>query len=179
MAQNVELQSCQEDKVTWNLTANGEYTTTSTYKAQLLGTWNEPNLTSVWRRGLHRNVCFSRGSSYKTECGWLARRGWQHNPICLCAKDTQKQRFIWWQSVHTRGLFGLKLQHGQSSNVCNRQDSGHQHSMISWAIWNERNDRIFRNEETTVMSIATKLRQEMSSWISAGAKSLELLSSYN
>jgi hypothetical protein len=94
MAQNVELQSCQEDKVTWNLTANGEYTTTSTYKAQLLGTWNEPNLTSVWRRGLHRNVCFSRGSSYKTECGWLARRGWQHNPICLCAKDTQKQRFI-------------------------------------------------------------------------------------
>jgi hypothetical protein len=47
MAQNVELQSCQENKITLKLIANGEYTTTSAYKAQLLGTCNEPNLESL------------------------------------------------------------------------------------------------------------------------------------
>jgi hypothetical protein len=49
MAQTIELQPSQEDKVTWKLTPNGEYTMSSAYKAQLLGTCIEPNMASIWK----------------------------------------------------------------------------------------------------------------------------------
>jgi hypothetical protein len=49
MAQTIELQPSQEDKVTWKLTQNGEYTMSSAYKAQLLGTCIEPNMASIWK----------------------------------------------------------------------------------------------------------------------------------
>jgi hypothetical protein len=39
----------QEDKLTWKLTACGEYTTSSAYNAQLMGTCNEPIMASIWQ----------------------------------------------------------------------------------------------------------------------------------
>jgi hypothetical protein len=47
--QVTELQTDQEDKITWKLTRNGEYTTSSAYAAQFSGCMATSKLASIWK----------------------------------------------------------------------------------------------------------------------------------
>ena len=40
--------------------------------------------------------------------------------------------------------------------------------LVSWEVWKERNARIFRNEVSTVATIAKRIHDEGSHWIEAG-----------
>jgi hypothetical protein len=40
--------------------------------------------------------------------------------------------------------------------------------LVSWEVWKERNARIFRNEVSTVATIAKRIHDEGSLWIEAG-----------
>ena len=47
--------------------------------------------------------------------------------------------------------------------------------LISWSIWKERNNRIFRKEELSTPRFISLLRDELRMWIFAGAKHLDSL----
>ena len=44
--------------------------------------------------------------------------------------------------------------------------------LICWEIWNERNGRIFRHKESSVLTMLAKIKEEARAWRLAGAKCL-------
>ncbi|KQJ94691.1 hypothetical protein BRADI_3g12585v3, partial [Brachypodium distachyon] len=60
-------------------------------------------------------------------------------------------------------------------------DTGHRHGMISLfilicsSVWRERNERIFRDKETSLRQIINFIRDEAQAWAFAGAKALRRL----
>ena len=46
---NVLLREEVDDTITWNLTENGEYTSSSAYKAQFFGAITSPMSKAVWK----------------------------------------------------------------------------------------------------------------------------------
>lgn len=55
------LRSAIEDDITWKLTQNGQYTTTSAYRAQFLGCIRQPQIAKVWEGWAPQNVNSSPG----------------------------------------------------------------------------------------------------------------------
>jgi hypothetical protein len=47
--------------------------------------------------------------------------------------------------------------------------------LIIWELWNERNDRIFKNKHAPVQVVFDRVRKEGTLWVLAGAKKLGLL----
>ena len=50
--------------------------------------------------------------------------------------------------------------------------------LVTWEIWRERNARVFRKHETSVLGLLAKIKSEAAAWVSAGAKALESLISH-
>jgi hypothetical protein len=48
--------------------------------------------------------------------------------------------------------------------------------LISWELWKERNSRIFNRSESPITTLVSKIKEEFSLWLSAGAKCLATLS---
>jgi hypothetical protein len=47
--------------------------------------------------------------------------------------------------------------------------------LIIWEIWNERNDRVFKNKRATSQVIFERITKEAKLWVLAGAKNLSQL----
>ena len=47
--------------------------------------------------------------------------------------------------------------------------------LVIWEIWRERNARVFRKHETSVLRLLAKIKSEAAAWVKAGAKALESL----
>jgi hypothetical protein len=47
--------------------------------------------------------------------------------------------------------------------------------LIIWEIWNERNDRVFKNKRATSQVIFDRITKEAKLWVVAGAKNLSQL----
>lgn len=48
-------------------------------------------------------------------------------------------------------------------------------ALISWQIWKERNARLFRGAESTMMELMLRIKKEGDEWIAAGANHLGCL----
>jgi hypothetical protein len=44
--------------------------------------------------------------------------------------------------------------------------------LIIWEIWNERNDRVFKNKQTPLQIVFDRVQKEARLWVLAGAKNL-------
>ena len=44
--------------------------------------------------------------------------------------------------------------------------------LVTWEIWRERNARVFKNHETSALSLLAKMKSEVTAWVAAGAKAL-------
>jgi hypothetical protein len=47
--------------------------------------------------------------------------------------------------------------------------------LIIWEIWNERNDRVFKNKQAPLQIIFDRVKKEARLWVLAGAKHLDHL----
>jgi hypothetical protein len=47
--------------------------------------------------------------------------------------------------------------------------------LIIWEVWNERNDRVFKNKSAPTQVVFEKIKKEANLWVLAGAKSLSNL----
>jgi hypothetical protein len=126
----------------------------------------------------------------------LARRNWDHCPVCPLCRTTQETtlhllaecrftRRIWTQVATWIGHPEL-LPTGWPANatisewwqnITSTQDTPHKASrsltlLVSWEVWKERNNRIFYRKESPVPSVVNKIKGECSIWIATGAKCL-------
>jgi hypothetical protein len=125
----------------------------------------------------------------------LRRRGWKNCSLCPLCKQTEEInnhlfvhcRFatrIWellrdWlgiQGIHPQNWAGLDIQHWWTNLA---EGSNHlQKGLASlvlltvWAIWQERNDRIFRRKLSPTFVILDKIKCEAKLWVLAGARRL-------
>ena len=77
--QNVNLQDNIEDTIVWNLSANGEYSAKSAYKAQFFGSYSSDMKTLIWKAWAPPKTKFFAWLALQNRL-WtadrLARRGW-------------------------------------------------------------------------------------------------------
>jgi hypothetical protein len=52
--------------------------------------------------------------------------------------------------------------------------------LVCWALWRERNSRVFQGEEKSITRLITEIKDEASLWARAGAKHLsQIVSTHN
>ena len=111
------------------------------------------------------------------------------------AIGTWRLLFTWWLSAPSPNGCGRWWQHGpfaltslQTAGLLTKtfklltSDSGHQGKgiqtlvlLVIWSLWKERNNRIFKQQELSSPRFIAMLRDEVRTWIFAGAKHLDSL----
>ncbi|KAG2569704.1 hypothetical protein PVAP13_7NG435625 [Panicum virgatum] len=200
--QNIQLQPNQQDQISWKLTTSGQYSASSTYKAQFFGctkikrssylrnSWAPPKCKFfIWRVTQNRVWTSDR----------LQKRGWTHSPSCpLCRFAPESALHLLAECRYTRRVWKLiaewtaqptmRTQEWQPSDSVAQwwQNSATTPSvprkamaimtmLVSWEIWKERNRRVFRHHETSAPDLLSLIKQEALDWVVAGAKDLATL----
>jgi hypothetical protein len=202
LVQATELQIDREDKISWKLTRNREYTTASAYATQFSDYTATRRLASIWKAWAPPKCKFFAWLVFQNRV-WtsdrLARRDWDHSPSCPLCRTTMETahhlisdccytRRIWTQVAFWTGQPNLKPTEWIQSatplewwaNITATLDIPFKASsslalLVTWEIWKERNDRIFNHRESSVATTLAKIRSESSIWIVAGAKGLATL----
>lgn len=200
LVRNTELQPAQEDRITWKLTQNGQYSAVSAYKAQFLGSARQPRIAALWNAWAPPKCKFFAWLILQNRI-WssdrLAQRGWDHSPtcpLCRCAMETSHHmlaecrftRRIWtltstwsaqptlapneWRQSSTSLEWWTNI---TTTSELPRKGITSLTLLIVWEIWKERNARVFRNHGRPVGSLMSAIKGEASAWIAAGAKGLE------
>ena len=90
---NVQLQDEVEDSIVWNLTANGECTSASAYKAQFFGATSTHMNKTVWKNWATPKVKVFAWLAIQNRL-WTAdrleKRGWENCGLCPLCKQTQE-----------------------------------------------------------------------------------------
>ena len=129
----------------------------------------------------------------------LATRGWPHNSSCVLCRATQETgihlfadcRFakrIWDAIGSWARVEGLKPTAGQHFHSVEdwwtmlarlpSNDAKGLRSLIMlviWEIWLEHNARIFRHKEAPCPMVISRIKDQASNWMAAGAKHLTAL----
>ncbi|PVH65021.1 hypothetical protein PAHAL_2G404200 [Panicum hallii] len=77
----------------------------------------------------------------------------------MASWDTCESTAHWWKVVDA--LTGLSPKTMRSLLL-----------LVSWKIWNERNERIIRHKESSIQMLLAKIKEEVRAWCLAGAKCL-------
>jgi len=196
------LQNGTHDTIKWKLSATGEYSTASAYKAQFLGTIAAPNLSCIWRTWAPPKCKFFAWLILQNRV-WsadrLATRGWPHNATCALCRQTMETalhllaecrftRRIWdhialwvqepllkpsnWKIANTALEWWINI---MTTARTPRKALRSLALLIMWVLWNERNARIFNRKESSFISVIGKIKEEVSAWIVAGARPLGAL----
>ncbi len=181
-----------EDQITWKLNNHGEYTATSAYKAQLLGTTTSSNFnTLIWRPWAPRK-CKTFAWLKLQNRVWtldrLATRGWPNGSTCPLCRQTQEttlhllaecrytrriQNEIvqWTGNDHLRPSswqISLTVHEWWEATVSIRETPKKALRtltlLVNWEIWNERNWRTFQHKELPAPTLLAKIKEEAKTW---------------
>ena len=197
IVQQVNLRLHTQDEIAWKFSESGQFSTSSAYLAQFLGSISTNLNEIIWSAWAPPKCKFFSWLAVQDRiwtAGRLHARGWPHNPVCvLCrwAPETGMHLFAecrftrriwvdistwlgepslhpinwkqtasvleWWSALAgTRGI----PHRGLKSIVI----------FVCWEVWMERNARIFNRTEAPSFVVTTKIRDETTLWIVAGAK---------
>lgn len=198
---NITLQSGVPDDIKWNFEPSGIYSTKSAYNLQFNATIQtnfKQLIWQVWAPGKHKFFCWLLLQDRLWCNDRLQRRGWTNGYFCqLCMRNLECSMHLFWEcpmgiqiwqrTAHEHGCMALDP---ASWTQCRK--SIEQMQMITakaattdrkrvqsimfivlWQIWQERNQRTFRQSCSTVNAVLGAIRRDMDSWRLAGAKCLQ------
>jgi hypothetical protein len=194
----IHLNPGVSDEISWKLTANGLYSTKSAYEMQFFGSTTSPLNKMVWKAWAPPKIKFFAWLANQNRL-WtadrLAKRGWPNCgpcPLCKQCVETVDHLFVHcrfttrlWTAVKQWLDISEDVQHdstnftisewwqfmaGGSAN--NRKAMASITLLVSWEVWNERNDRVFRNKSAPFDVVFDRVKREARLWVIAGAKRL-------
>lgn len=194
-----QLQHDMEDEIVWKHTDSGHYSAASAYKAQFHGMLRSPLEQVIWKVWAPPKVKFFAWLAAQNRV-WtadrLAKRGWPNCGLCpLCRREQEtvdhlifRCRFsirLWdmikewlqlesidtsvWHHFESAREWWITL---SDSSVPNRKALASLALLTSWALWNERNARVFRHKSAPPFVILALIKGEAALWVAAGAKKL-------
>ena len=198
LLQNVSLTSNVEDEIEWKLTENGQYSAASAYEVQFLGmvlSNLEKTLWKAWAPPKTKFFAWLATQNRLWTADRLEKRGRPNCGLCpLCKQSAESVNHLFVHCRYTRRLcdyikdwLGLHSLHptqwdGLSIKswwslmtegpTQNRKAAASLTLLTSWEIWNERNDRVFRNKHAPPFVVLDKIKKEARLWVLAGAKRL-------
>jgi hypothetical protein len=190
---HVHLDDQVEDSISWNLTANGQYSAKSAYEVQFLGSTLSIMHKTVWKVWATPKAKFFAWL-FLQNLIWTAdrlqKRGWSNCGVCpLCKQSLESVHHLFvecrfttrlWISLRTwLGINGIQPSQwvGLSvkqwwSSMTNRKAVASLTLLVTWEIWNEWNACVFRNKHTPFFVLLDKIKREVRLWVLAGAKRL-------
>ena len=196
------LQPDIPDNIDWKLTADGMYTTKSAYDAQFLGSTstNFENLFwKAWAPPKCKVFSWLAIQNRLWTADRLSARGWPHNDRCVLCRATPESgihlfadcRFVKriWDNINTWArVDGLHMAAWQPfpsvkewwtmiARLPSNDAKGLRSLIILviWEIWLERNARIFKHKESSCPRVISRIKDQASNWMAAGAKQLAAL----
>lgn len=197
--EQIQLQLDINDDIIWRFEANGEYSATSAYRVQFLGSTSTTMNKTIWKVWAPPKVKFFSWLTIQNRI-WTAdrleKRGWENCGLCtLCkrANETSSHLFfkcrfamrVWrmvkdWLGLGTLEINGWAAVRNTKTwwtnmskpNTANRKAMASLTMLVSWVIWNERNARVFQKKSTPPFYILKTIQEEAKLWISAGARHL-------
>ena len=194
----------QHDEIIWTRTASGEYSACSAYKMQFdggLGSWFP---AKVWAPARCKTFLWLLLEDRVWTAARLQRRHWPNQYLCpLCRRNLETAFHLFAEcpfSHHVWDAIGDWLQLANfkttlrtdtddiakwfesltdSSRTARSKGTRSLAILVCWAIWKQRNARIFENKEKTEQRLIAEIKDEVPLWIAAGAKDLSSLVSSN
>ena len=200
--QEVQLTENTMDGITWRLTTNGKYTTSSAYLAQFEAPTTsimEPAVWNNWAPPKYKLFAWLILQNKVWTADRLARRGWPNCGMCqLCKREPEtaahlmfKCRYslrVWEGLKAWIGLDNLDTTQWQSygsveewwcaitgATGARRKGLASLVLLTAWEIWNERNARVFRNVASMPFLVCTCIKRNAALWGVAGAAHLSSL----
>jgi hypothetical protein len=199
LIQNFHLNDNIEDDITWKLTESGHYSTKSAYDLQFLGSTFSSLYKSMWKMWAPPKIKLFTWLAFQNRI-WtadrLAKRGWPNCGVCpLCKQCTESVDHLLVHCRFTLRLwdkakdgFDIPATHANSwagfsfpewwtmiSTGHNRKGMASLSMLIIWEVWNERNDRVFKNKHAPSQVVFERIKKEATLWVLAGAKNLSNL----
>lgn len=195
--QEVHLEGGTEDAIRWKFTGDGCYTAATAYQMQFAGAIKSDMPTRVWKVWAPPKVKLFSWLIIQDRV-WaadrLTRRGWPNCGLCQLCKavpETASHLFFKcrysvriWNSIC--GWLGFQSQTNvwadlPSVNNCwdahghigtNKRAFKSMMMLVCWAIWNERNARVFQNKASLPSHVVATIKADAILWTKAGARSL-------
>ena len=106
--QGTQLRSDVEDDITWKFEANGEYSASSAYRAQFLGSTSTTMNKTVWKVWAPPKVKFFSWLAIQNRI-WTAdrleKRGWENCGLCtLCKRANETSSHLFFKCRFTRRI---------------------------------------------------------------------------
>jgi hypothetical protein len=157
-----ELSPQREDTISWNLTRDGNYSTTSAYKAQFVGYVKTPDLASIQKTWAPPKCKFSAWLLLQNRV-WtsnkLARRECDHNPTCpLCHTTMETAHHLVAECHYMRRVWVL-VANWTGQRYLHPDEWPHNESVLHW--W---------SSLTTAPDISRKQHAPSPCWLSFGSK---------
>ena len=200
--QGTQLRSDVEDDITWKFEANGEYSASSAYRAQFLGSTSTTMNKTVWKVWAPPKVKFFSWLAIQNRI-WtvdrLEKRGWENCGLCtLCKRANETSSHLFFKCRFTRRIWQMvktwlrlealdvdswgterSTKHWWTNmsrpNTPYRKAMASLTMLICWVIWNERNARVFRKKSTPPHYILKLIQEEAKTWVTAGARHLSAI----
>lgn len=191
-----------DDDISWKFEANGEYSAAFAYRIQFLGSTTTTMNKTIWKVWAPPKVKFFSWLAIQNRI-WTAdrleKRGWENCGLCtLCrrANETSAHLFfrcrftlhVWRFVKEWLGLGALEIHQWQAErsikhwwtnmskpNTANRKAMASLTMLVGWAIWKERNARVFRKKSTPHFYILKLIQDEAKLWVTAGATHLSII----
>ena len=196
--QAIHLHEDIEDKIVWNLTTNGEYSTSSAYKAQFFGATSTNLNKLVWKAWAPPKIKFFAWLAIQNRL-WTAdrleKRGWENCGLCpLCKQTGETAAHLFSQCRYSRRLWGmikdwlgvscirvdvwsadLTIEAWWTMMALKDKAMASVTMLVSWTIWKERNARVFNNKSAPPTVLLDIIKSEARLWVYAGAKILSFV----
>jgi hypothetical protein len=178
--------SAYRDRISWKLTSDGSYSSSSAYAIQFCSRLPMPELNSVWSIRVQGKVKFFFWLFLQNRlctADRLCARGWPHDDKCiLCDQEMESAYHLAFQCpfakevwLHFHGDSPAMVQRAVvATEVCSWWDvSRHSGSKeqrlhelplaiyVIWHIWKERGRRIFQNKVATAPGVASLIRADV------------------
>lgn len=189
----VHLDPLTQDRFVWKWTSSGAYTASSAYRAFFFGRTVLAGAKLVWKAAVPQKLKFFFWLALHNRL-WTAERrkrhGLQPEATCsLCDQEDESVDHLLSSCPVTREVWAWLLgrvgfQHATPSdrsmltdwwlNTRQAVPSGHRRAfdsaviIVSWIVWNERNNRIFRGEARSVPQMCTAVADYIRELAGAG-----------
>lgn len=191
---NIQLQPGEEDRLIWQHTKDGNYSTSSAYKMFFAANITFPCAGPIWKSKAPTRCKFFIWLADHQRCltaDNLQKRGWPHSDtcnMCLSAQETCTHLFVHcpfgnrvWQRIKawsnadfptpspafpTTEDWWLQARKRVPKNL--RRDFDTVVILVHWKLWKERNNRIFDSVSHGEELVLDGIREDIAIWRSAG-----------